>query len=80
MQLDSSYYVSHTKLAREEVLTADITPDSKIHEANMGPTWVLSAPDAPHAGPMKLAIGDSMEMSEIKSSVYVFVYTYGLSM
>ena len=23
------------------------TPDSKVHEANMGPTWVLSAPDGP---------------------------------
>ena len=25
-----------------------IIPDSKIHGANMGPTWVLSAPDGPH--------------------------------
>ena len=25
--------------------------DSKIHGANMGPTWVLSAPDGPHVGP-----------------------------
>ena len=31
-------------------------PDSKIHGANMGPTWVLSAPDGPHVGPMNLAI------------------------
>ena len=31
-------------------------PDSKDHGANMGPTWVLSAPDGPHVGPMKLAI------------------------
>ena len=23
-------------------------PDSKVHGANMGPTWVLSAPDRPH--------------------------------
>ena len=23
----------------------------------MGPTWVLSAPDGPHDGPMNLAIG-----------------------
>ena len=28
-------------------------PDSKVHGANMGPTWVLSAPDV---GPMDLAI------------------------
>ena len=25
-------------------------PDSKVHGANMGPTWVLSAPDGPHVG------------------------------
>ena len=24
------------------------TPDSKIHGANMGTIWVLSAPDGPH--------------------------------
>ena len=33
-----------------------ICPDSKVHGANMGPTWVLSAPVGPHVGPMKLAI------------------------
>ena len=31
-------------------------PDSKVHGANMGPTWVLSALDGPHVGPMNLAI------------------------
>ena len=31
-------------------------PDSKVHGANMRPTWVLSAPDGPHVGPMNLAI------------------------
>ena len=35
-------------------------PDSKVHVANMGPTWVLSAPDGPHVGPMDLAIRDVM--------------------
>ena len=33
-------------------------PDSKVHGANMGSTWPLSAPDGPHAGPMNLAIRD----------------------
>ena len=28
-------------------------PDSKVHGANMGPTWVLSAPDGPHVGPQE---------------------------
>ena len=31
-------------------------PDSKVHGANMGPTWVLSAPDGPHVGPRILVI------------------------
>ena len=34
----------------------DNVPDNKVHRANMGPTWVLSAPDGPHVGPMNLAI------------------------
>ena len=34
-----------------------LVPDSKVNGANMGPTWVLSAPDGPHVGPMNLAIG-----------------------
>ena len=33
-------------------------PDSKVHGANMGPTWVLSAPGWPHVGPMNPAIWD----------------------
>ena len=33
-----------------------ISPDSKVHGANMGPTWVLQAPDGPHVDPMNLAI------------------------
>ena len=31
-----------------------INPESKIHGANMGPTWVLLAPDEPQVGPMNL--------------------------
>ena len=34
-------------------------PDSKVHGANMGTTWVLSAPDGTHVGPMILAIRES---------------------
>ena len=33
-------------------------PDSKVRGAHMGPTWVLSAPDGRHVGPMNLAIRD----------------------
>ena len=31
-------------------------PGGKVHGANMGPTWVLSAPDGQHVGNMNLAI------------------------
>ena len=33
-----------------------VIPDSKVHGANMGPTWVLSAPDGSRVSPMNLAI------------------------
>ena len=44
-------------------------PDDKVHGANMGPTWVLSAPDGPHVGPMNhtnrvlLSYGDTLNVS-----------------
>ena len=31
-------------------------PDSKVHEANMGPTWGRQDPGRSHVGPMNLAI------------------------
>ena len=33
-----------------------VAPDSKVHGANMGPTWALSAPDGPHVGAMNIPI------------------------
>ena len=41
---------------RYDIHTIYANPDSKVHRANVGPTWVLSAPDGPHVGPMNLAI------------------------
>ena len=41
------------------VLVLNVTnyfPYSKVHGANMAPTWVLSAPSGPHVGPINLAI------------------------
>ena len=38
-------------------------PDSKVHGDNMGSTWVLSAPDGPHVGPMNLAIRDDSSIA-----------------
>ena len=42
--------IQHLKSYKQTV------PDSKVHGANVGPTWVLSAPDGLHVGPMNLAI------------------------
>ena len=35
-------------------------PNSKVHGTNMGPTWVLSAPDGPHVGPVNFDIWDAL--------------------
>ena len=52
------FLVSCSDLTQEEDTRAWLyhNPDSKVHGANMGPTWVLSAPDGPHVGPMNHAI------------------------
>ena len=34
----------------------EITPDSKVYWANMGPIWDWQDPGGPHVGPMNLAI------------------------
>ena len=47
-------------------------PDSKVHGANMGPTWVLSAPDGPHIVPMNPTIWDITQTE----AVYVSVIGY----
>ena len=36
-------------------LTYVLIPENKVYLANMGPTWVLSAPDGPHDGRMNFA-------------------------
>ena len=51
----SCSYHGHTTENGMYVFRSDI-PDSKVHGANMGPTWFLSAPDGPYVGPMNLAI------------------------
>ena len=41
--------------------------NSKVCGANMGPNWVLSAPDGPHVDPMNLAIRVSMSVPYVKN-------------
>ena len=40
-------------------MSKPITPDSKVHGANMGPIWGQQDPGGPHVGPMSLAIWDT---------------------
>ena len=49
--------------------------DSKVHGANMGLTWVLSAPDVPHVGPMNLAIRDGI-WSSYRSELIVYLCSF----
>ena len=48
-------------------------PDSKVHGANLGPTWVLSAPGGPHVCLMNLAIWvrNMLQLVSLKIRVYV---------
>ena len=45
------------------------TPDSKVHDATTGRTWVLSAPGGSHVGPMNLAIRDGSRFVVIADEV-----------
>ena len=45
-------------------------PDSKVHGANMGPTWVLSAPDGPHVGPMNISIWDMVSLGHNELKIF----------
>ena len=47
---------AYSKFLKQVTLYGVSYQDNKVHEANMWPTWVLSAPDGPHVGPMNLAI------------------------
>ena len=42
--------------ARECKEKSPYNPDSKVHGANMGPTWGRQDPGGPHVGPMNFAI------------------------
>ena len=41
------------------------TPDSKVHVANMGLTWVLSAPAGPHVDPMNFVTRNYPSINEV---------------
>ena len=47
-------------------------PDSNVHGANMGPTWVLSAPGGSHVGPMNLVIWADSSFAPINETVLFY--------
>ena len=51
-------------------------PDSTVHGTNMGPTWVLSAPDGPHVGPMNLDIRLSTRLQCLPLSHHYFLLCF----
>ena len=61
-KLESQFSKRHLKIPSDKLRPfyagSKVIPDSKVPGANMGPTWVLSASDGSHAGPMNLAIRD----------------------
>ena len=59
-------YVTDAPVVRGRFYRCKYTyPDSKVHGANMGPTWVLSAPDGPHVGPIYFAIRVAAPLAHI---------------
>ena len=48
----SPKYLEH----RRERVWLHVSPDSKVHGDNMGPTWGRQDPGGPHVGPMNFAI------------------------
>ena len=63
--------------------TVNEYPDSKVHGANMGPTWVLLAPDGPHVGPMNFAIRVGNGMVSLVDKLFpepMLTQSYGITM
>ena len=58
------------------------TPDSKVHGANMGPSWGRQDLGGPHVGPMNFAIMDTnsvIRCCAIRSCQHCFVLKVTLS-
>ena len=76
--------MSLTMLKQTFLSLMKIVPDSKVHGANMGPTWVLSVPAGPHVGLMNLAVWGSILLRHAREVFSVFTYCvlvmlYGIS-
>ena len=61
-------------------ITSGVIPDSKVHGANMGRTWVLLAPDGPHVDPMNFAIRDMALPTQEFLSMWTLITIYSLKL
>ena len=50
-------YTQLISVSKRGLVTIHIIPNSKVHGANMGLTWGMSAPDGPYVGQMNLLSG-----------------------
>ena len=50
------YNIDHVLNPQQTPYIWNAVPDSKVHGANMGPTWGRQDPGGPHFGPMNFAI------------------------
>ena len=50
-------------------LSLDYDPNSKVHGANMGPTWGRQDPGGPHVDPMNIAIWGLYQMESDSSGI-----------
>ena len=61
-------YLQSLMLNMDQTLTsqyAQNNPDSKVHEAYMGPSWGWQDPGGPHVGPVNFAIRELALMGEL---------------
>ena len=66
-------YCNHPVDLYNRAICSAFSVESKVHGANMGPSWVLPPPDGPHLGLMNLAIRvNSFENAIIKTYNHIF--------
>ena len=56
LEIKPDYFTKFDSAHKDMTVRVRRPCDSKFYGANMGPTWVLSAPYGPHVSPMNLAI------------------------
>ena len=56
----------HHRMLSDRLPKLEPSPDTKVHGANMGPTWVLSAPDGPMLAPWTLLSGSALVSCDMR--------------